>query len=639
MSAAVSRSAIRSLLAASLPVAACGVQLLCWPIVAPAAWFFFYPTVFFSSWWGGRQAGLAATGLATLLVWWHFLPPVHVVAKPGLSPYLTAALFVVMGTLFSLFHERLRRATSRAAELEVLRTREAAASLLREQADLLDRMSRLAKVGGWSFDTRTLQGTWSPEVARIHDLDPSYQPNVRSGLDFYHQEDRPILARAVQEAVETGRPYDLELRLVTARGRLRWVHSICDPVMEGGRVVRVHGALQDTTARKEAELALRASEAGYRSIFEQAGAGVVEVDGATGRFLRVNARFCQFVGYSEAELLGRSFPELTFPADLAQDLLQTRRLASGDLQEYATEKRYLHKSGAIVWGALNARLLHREPGGACALVSIVLDITEHRRAQAELDRLHATLEQRVLDRTTELQAANQELESFAYAVSHDLRAPLRAMDGFSQALLDDCGAALTPEGKAHLGLIMAASRRMGGLIDGILRLSRASRCELVRVPVDLSALAEACLAELAGSEPARRVQWRVQPGLQAQGDFRLLEAAMVNLLGNAWKYTAGTPEARIDVAQVELGDRPWIRIRDNGCGFDMAYADKLFKPFQRLHRQDEFPGLGIGLATVQRIVQRHGGELTALGAPGHGADFYLFLPTPMPMPQPFQESA
>jgi hypothetical protein len=196
MSAAVSRSAIRSLLAASLPAAACGVQLLCWPIVAPAVGFFFYPTVFFSSWWGGRQAGLAATGLATLLVWWHFLPPVHVVAKPGLSPYLTAALFVVMGTLFSLFHERLRRATSRAAEHEVLKTRAAAATLLREQADLLDRMSRLAKVGGWSFAPRTQRGAWSPEVARIHDLEPSYQPDPRSGLDFYHKEDRPIIAQA-----------------------------------------------------------------------------------------------------------------------------------------------------------------------------------------------------------------------------------------------------------------------------------------------------------------------------------------------------------------------------------------------------------------------------------------------------------
>jgi hypothetical protein len=510
MSPAPPRPSIRSVFAALLPVAACFLQWLCWPVISPLVWFFFYPVVFFSSWLGGRGAGLAATVLSTGLVWWFFLNPVHVLAKPNPVLYLNAGLFMVMGTLFSLFHERLRRATRRAAEAEAAVARRAVDAELREQADLLDRMSRLAKVGGWAFDVATLKGSWSDEVARIHDLDPSVQPDPRSGIEFYLEEDRPLIAEAVRKAVEEACPYDLELRLVSARGVTKWVHTIGSPIVQDGRVVRVQGALQDITDRRRIELALRDSE------------------------------------------------------------------------------------------------------------------THHR----------ATLEQRVAERTVELQAANEELESFAYAVSHDLRAPLRAMGGFGQALLDDYGTVLAPEGREYLGHIINASHRMGGLIDGILQLSRATRGELARVPVDLSALAEALLADLAGTEPERAVRVRVQPGILVQGDPRLLEAVMGNLLGNAWKYTSRTAEASIEVDTAREDGKRWIRIRDNGCGFDMAFADKLFKPFQRLHRQDEFPGLGIGLATVQRIVRRHGGELKAVSAPGRGACFQLSLPMPEPAEEP-----
>lgn len=624
-------SPVRRTLAALLPLGACGLQWACWPFISPFVWFLFYPTVFLSSWLGGLWAGLASTLLSTGLVWWFFMPPVHVLLKPAPATFLNAALFMVMGALFSGFHHRFQAATRKlvlAQEAERQAMARLAEAELREREKLLDMTSRLAKVGGWAFDARTFEASWTEEVARIHDLDPGTQPTVEMGLAYYHERSRPVIAEAVRLALDEGLPYDLELELVSAAGRAKWVRTQGRPVLEGGAVVKVEGALQDITDRKLMELALRDSEARYRSLFEQAGVGVVEVDPATGRLLRANGRFCESLGYTLEEILGLTYQDLTHPDERGRDEDEVRRVAAGEQDGYTVEKRYLHKGGGIIWCALTVRPLRTEGAQVPHLVSIVEDITARKRAEEEIRRLNATLERRVAQRTQELKAANQELESFAYAVSHDLRAPLRAMGGFSQALQEDCGEALPEEGRGYLDQISLASARMAALIDGLLALSRTTRGELARVPVDLSALAEAELQEHARQEPERAVQWRVAPGIRALGDPAMLGAVLANLVGNAWKYTAHTPGARIEVDAVQEEGRTWMRIADNGCGFDMAHAGKLFQPFQRLHRQDEFPGLGIGLATAQRIVRRHGGTLKAAGSPGQGATFLINLPVP-----------
>jgi PAS domain S-box-containing protein len=268
---------------------------------------------------------------------------------------------------------------------------------------------------------------------------------------------------------------------------------------------------------------------------------------------------------------------------------------------------------------------HRQPDGSTIWHGFVQDVTERLRAEQAVLELSKTLEQRVLERTAELRAANKELDSFAYAVSHDLRAPLRAMSGFSQALLEDFGEALPPGAKSYLGEIKAASHQMGELIEGLLRLSRSTRGELRRDLVNISAAAQHILEELAERDPERRVAWTVEPGLEVRGDAGMLEIVLNNLLGNAWKYTARATKPMIRVTPLKAGVSGFC-VSDNGAGFDMKYSARLFQPFQRLHREDEFPGIGIGLATVQRIVNRHGGTITVEAEPNCGATFCISLP-------------
>ena len=250
------------------------------------------------------------------------------------------------------------------------------------------------------------------------------------------------------------------------------------------------------------------------------------------------------------------------------------------------------------------------------------------RQNAENDRrMKADLERRVSERTAELESANRELEAFSYSVSHDLRAPLRAIDGFSQAIIEDYSGSLDDQGKSYLNRVRAATQRMGLLIDDMLALSRVTRVEMRLEKIDLSALAANVFAELQKSEAERKVEWLIEPGLTGAGDERLLRMALVNLLGNAWKFTSLREQPRIEFGSTLNADGSTeFFVRDNGTGFDMVYADKLFGVFQRLHSAAEFPGTGVGLAIVKRIIQRHGGQVRGAGMPDQGATFYFTLP-------------
>lgn len=265
------------------------------------------------------------------------------------------------------------------------------------------------------------------------------------------------------------------------------------------------------------------------------------------------------------------------------------------------------------------------------MIGVAWDVTERHLREAEIRELNTSLDKRVQERTAELKAALEELDAFSYSVAHDLRAPLRSLDGFSQILIEDYSDKLDPEGRDHLHRIRAASQRLAELIDDLLQLSRVTRMPMERVPVNLSGIAHEIAATLQAEETGRQVDFAIAPHVRAMGDPLLLRLLLENLLGNAWKYTTKRAEARIEFGTivVEGGESAYF-VRDNGAGFDMQFAHKLFKPFQRLHHVSDFPGTGIGLASVARIVGRHTGRIWAEGAVGKGATVFFTLPAPSP---------
>jgi hypothetical protein len=305
-----------------------------------------------------------------------------------------------------------------------------------------------------------------------------------------------------------------------------------------------------------------------------------------------------------------------------------RQEALGKLQRDGAlrdiEVTYRTRSGELRDTLVSAEVL--ELDGAPCILTLIHDVTERRRAEAAVRRLNDELETRVKGRTAELQAAIKELESFAYSVSHDLRAPLRGIDGFAHLLAEEYADRLDEAGRGYLERVRRAAQRMGHLIDDILELSRVTRQEMRRVPVDLGQLAAELIEERSRAEPGRRVSVSLAPQCTVLGDPQLLRVMMQNLVENAWKYSSRNPDARIEFGRETAGGETVFFMRDNGVGFDMKYADRLFAPFQRLHRPEDFEGTGIGLATVARIVHRHGGRIWAESAPDRGATFRFTLP-------------
>lgn len=333
-----------------------------------------------------------------------------------------------------------------------------------------------------------------------------------------------------------------------------------------------------------------------------------------GRVASWNAGAERFKGYRAEEILGQHFSRFYLPEDVsngkpAAELEAARR--DGRVEDEGWRVR---KDGTTFWADVVITALRDERGQLRGFGKVTRDLTERRRAEEEL-RL----------RNLQLENANKELESFSYSVSHDLRAPLRAIDGFSLALLEDCGAALDEDGKQHLARIRSAASKMSLLIDDMLNLARISRSHMVRDTVNLSRLAQEILQDLRGSDPERKVSVSITPDLLVSGDRNLLRIALQNLLGNAWKFTSSRATAHIEFGREVDGSQAAFFVKDNGAGFDMQYVDKLFGVFQRLHPDGEYPGTGVGLATVQRIIRRHGGSVWAKAEPEQGATFYFVL--------------
>ncbi len=392
--------------------------------------------------------------------------------------------------------------------------------------------------------------------------------------------------------------------------------SISQIESDGRRLYTV--ILRDVTERKRADEALKEQA----RILDLA---PVMIRDLNGRILFWNTGVEQMFGWKAEEALEKISHNLLkteFPRPLEE--IKARLYADG---HWEGETIHTRKDGKQIVVA-SQWVLHRdEQDKPKAILVVNNDITERKQAEEEIRRLNEELEQRVAERTAELQAVNKELEAFSYSVSHDLRAPLRHINGFSQALLEDCEDKLDDSGKGYLNQVREASHEMAQLIDDVLQLARVTRTEMRREPVNLSELAASVVAELPERETRRKAAVDIETGLSARGDKRLLRIVLTNLLGNAWKFTSQRTEAQITFGREQQNGENTYFIRDNGAGFDMAYANKLFGAFQRLHTTGEFEGTGIGLATVQRIVHRHGGRVWAEGKVDQGATFFFTLPT------------
>jgi len=379
------------------------------------------------------------------------------------------------------------------------------------------------------------------------------------------------------------------------------------------------------------ERELRLSERRFQEAFVHAPVGMLLVR-SDRSISSANPAMCRIVGRDEEELRALTFDAVTAPEDRGHVLESVARALGGPEGAFALDQCLVHKGGEPVWARVTATLVRDGDGEAVHFVFVVEDVTERLRAdrarlaaEAALAEMNADLERRVVARTEELAQSNQELEAFSYSVSHDLRAPLRALDGFSLALAEDYGAILDESAQDYLRRIRAASQRMAQLIDDLLQLSRVTRAVMAPEPVDLAEIAGDVLDDLRAADSAREVDVSLPASLVVSGDAKLLEILLVNLLGNAWKFTSGKATAHIELGVEHAGHAAVYFVRDDGAGFDPVYTDKLFTPFQRLHTSEEFPGTGIGLATVKRIVRRHGGNVWAEGAVGAGTTVHFTL--------------
>ncbi|TAE54712.1 MAG: PAS domain S-box protein [Nostocales cyanobacterium] len=478
----------------------------------------------------------------------------------------------------------------------------------------------------------------SADLSEILYISPAYEKiwgvsresvyeDPQSWLNSVHEDDQEHIKAVCQRLIQ-GEPLKTEYRIISTDGKIHWISARVFPIYDQfGKISRHVGVGTDITERKQVEIALKESEERYSSLIK-ATAQVIWTTDATGQFITPQDSWKAFTGQSFSEHQGWKWQNALHPDDREF----TKRIWLQALENrslYENECRICNRNGEYRYFWVRGVPIINHDGSIREWVGACTDITERKQDVLEIKELNETLEERVKQRTAQLAAANKELEAFSYSVSHDLRAPLRGIDGFSKTLLERYADKLDDRGKHYLTRVRACSQRMGELIDDILQLSRVTRAEMEFTRVNLSAIAQEIAQELSENEPQRQVEWLITPNLLVQGDPRLLRIALENLLNNAWKFTSKKTPAKIELNVIntvsENRDYKTYVISDNGDGFDQSYVHKLFQAFQRLHSGEEFPGTGIGLATVKRIINRHGGDVWATGVVAGGASFYFTL--------------
>jgi PAS domain S-box-containing protein len=537
---------------------------------------------------------------------------------------------------------------------------------LRESQERYRRLVENVSEVVWSIDSNYRVNYVSPRVRDLLGIEPE-EAIGRNAYDLIPPEEaKRVIAEVADHPELRSSDRNLAVKLNHRDGRSMEVEVTVSPrIGECGNVLGVQGTVRDVTERKHMQQALVDSEEKYRSLVERVNDVLWRLDPGM-VFTYVSPQVQKLLGREPSEFLGKTpfdfmpleevarveailtgpfrtlEPTLAFEAMLlhadghpvnVEASSVAVYLDDGEFAGYqgmlrdVTERRRMEEALREARDELERRVEERTAELATANRELQCEIAERTRVENEIARLNAELEERVVERTKQLEAANKEMEAFAYSVSHDLRVPLKSIDGFSQALLENYADQLDEKGQNYLQRVRVAATRMQDLTEALLLLSRLTRAELQVGRVDLSALAEGIAAELQRMEPDREVEFVIEPGLVERGDERLLSIALENLLANSWKFSSKHPRARIEFG---LANRSFERqvyfVRDDGAGFDMNYSSKLFGAFQRLHTESEFEGTGIGLAIVQRIIRRHGGVIWAEAAVEKGATFFFSLP-------------
>lgn len=609
----------------------------------------------------GLGPALVACGLSWLAFDFFFVPPLHsfglATDEEGWARQIAFVLgVVIVGIAASEARKANRRIAERTARLEdQIREREQAQEALQETEEQLRLLVEgISDYAIFMLDREGNIASWNPGAERI--MGYASEEMIGRHLSSFYTSEGVAAGTPEQElalAVEQGE-HSLEGWRARKDGSRFWAAVTTAALRDSAGNLRGFAkVMRDMTERKQAEEEIRklnteleqrvidrtaaldaalkqeraarseadASGAKVRQLLEMAPDGIL-IATQDGSVSFVNNKALEMFGYEPKELLGAQVETL-----IPERYRDAHVLHRAD---YAAEPRTrpmgvgldlfgLRKDGTEF--PVEIALSPTWTDGELTVTAIIRDITERKRSEQQIRSLNEDLRQRAAD----LEASNKELEAFSYSVSHDLRAPLRAIDGFSSALLKHYLESLDEKAQDYLQRVRAASQRMAQLIDDILGLSRATRAEMHMQPVDLSEMSLDILSDLRKTQPDRQAEIEVQPGLTVNGDPHLVRIAMNNLLGNAWKFTSKREVARIEVGAIEQNGERVYFVRDNGAGFSLAYADKLFSPFQRLHSESEFPGTGIGLALVQRILRRHRGRIWAESEEEKGATFFFTL--------------
>jgi PAS domain S-box-containing protein len=503
---------------------------------------------------------------------------------------------------------------------------------LKESISLMRIAGEKAKLGGWSVLLGENRLQWSDEVAAIHEMPSGYTPLVEDGTNFYAPEWRKKIIKVFTDCVKEGIPYDEEMEIITARGKRVWVRTIGEAIRDAdGKIYKVQGAIQDISQQKYEEEKIREKDLMFRKLSSNVPDMIYQFikkpDGTYSVPISSEGIRNNF-GCSPEDVINDFSPitRVIYPED-TERVIRAIEYSAEHLTDFNCEYRVQIPGKPIQW-IYSRSTPEKLPDGSITWYGFNADVTYRKKSEEAIQKLNSELEKRVTERTLQLEAANRELEAFSYSVSHDLRSPLRHINGFSEILINQYSDNLPEEARKHLKTITNSVKKMGILIDDLLSFSRTSRVELRKTNLKMDQLVEDSLSQIKPSIKDRNITWDISPLPEINGDYNLMLLVWVNLIDNAVKYTSTRDNSIIKIGYEDKKDETVFYIKDNGVGFDMKYADKLFGVFQRLHVSSQFEGTGIGLANAQRIILRHGGKIWAEAEIDKGAAFYFSIPKP-----------